>query len=682
MAAPVAKRIDHSFSHHGIRVQDPYHWLKDQSYPTVDDADVLAYLKEENQYYEAQMAPMKDLADALFTEMKERQPKEDASVPYKDGDFYYRWTFAKDAQYRVWSRAAVSAPEKWQNILDEPALATGHDYFRLGSFSISPNGRYLAYSVDTNGSERYVLNVKDLQTDTLLDISIDNNSGAPIWAADSQSFFYLKVNDNWQPYLVRKHTLGEDLAQDIDIYEEKDSSFFVGLSATQSDQFVVINTGDHVTSEIRVIPSDAPDTQPQLIAPRRTGHEYDIDHHGEHFFIHSNAQHKNFSMYRVATDNPSEDKWRLEIEGSKKHYLLGIVCFNNFIAISERIDGLDQIRLRNYKGEDQYVEFPEAAYSVGLGDNAEYAIDTLRLEYESLTTPDTTYDYQINQQQLEVKKVQEIPSGYSKEDFQSERIFVTSRDGVEVPVSLVYKKNRQPDSPLYLYAYGAYGSATQPWFSSVRLSLLERGFVFAIAHIRGGDELGYHWYEDGKLGARTNTFNDFVDVAKFLVKENYTDTGKLYIAGGSAGGELMGAVVNQAPELWGGVAAHVPFVDVLNTMLDTSLPLTPMEWPEWGNPIEDKEAFEFIRSYSPYDQITEKAYPPMLVTAGLNDPRVTYWEPAKYVAKLRAMKTDNHPILFKINMGAGHGGKSGRFDSLYETAEEYAFFLTLAGQDS
>ena len=690
---PTAEARPHSFALHGYTVDDPYHWLKDDSYPTVDDADVLAYLKEENAYFEARMAPRKGLVEELFAEIKARQAPEDANVPVKDGAFYYQWRFEKDQQYRVWSRwpadgdgASDGPTAAAEVILDEPALAKGHDYFRLGALSVSHNGRLLAYSTDTSGGERFTLRVKDLETGELLPDVIENTQGDPVWAADDSAFFYALLDDQWRPYQVRLHTLGDEHAAETNpdavIYQEDDPGFFAGVALTSSREYVVVSTADHITSEVRLVPAADPQSTPVVVSPRQTGHEYTVDHQGDRFIVRTNDTHKNSRLAIAPQDDPSQPNWQELVAPSDERYILGFQAFRDFLAVEERIDGVDQIRILNRDGSSAYVEFPEAAYTVGLGSNEEFTARTVRLNYESMVTPDTVFDYALDEDapdygRLHSRKVRRIPSGYDASQYVTERLNAPARDGVSVPVSVVYRKGLRKDgeAPLYLYGYGAYGNAIMPSFSTTRISLLDRGFAFAIAHIRGGDELGYHWYEAGKLDRRNNTFNDFVDVARHLIDEQYTSAGRIAIAGGSAGGELMGAVVNQAPELWGAVAAHVPFVDVLNTMLDTSLPLTPIEWPEWGNPIEDKSAFELIRSYSPYDQLQAGDYPPMLVTAGLNDPRVTYWEPAKYVAKLRTLKTDDNPLLLKTNMGAGHGGKSGRYDSLYEVAEEYAFFL-------
>ena len=685
---PRADRRPHAATYHGVTVEDPYHWLKDQSYPDVDDPDVLAYLEAENSYFEAMMAPHAELVETLYREIEARQEQDEAGVPVLEGGWYYQWRYEEGGQYRIWSRwpagdpgARMGPTANAETILDEPALA-GAGYFRLGALAVSRGGNLLAYSTDTSGSERYRLVVKDLTTGELLEDHIEDTIGSPAWAADDSAFLYTAVDENWRPYQVRRHRLGEPADKDSIVYEEHDPGFFVDLSTSASKRFFVIHTADHVTSEVHLLPVGDSDGELTTVAPRRANHEYSVDHQGDRFIVRTNDRHRNTRLAIAPEQDVSEKGWSSLLEGSDDLYIRGFSAFAGFIAVQERLDGLDQIRLIDRQGNHTHIDFPEPAYSADLGENPEYETDSLRLRYTSMVTPNTLYDYHLDGALLEVRKVQRIPSGYDASRYLTERLTATARDGARVPVSIVRRRDTPVDgtAPLYLYGYGAYGHAIPPSFSTTRLSLLDRGFIAAIAHIRGGDDLGYHWYEAGKLGRRTNTFNDFVDVARFLIRTGYTAAGRIAISGGSAGGELMGAAVNQAPELWGAVAAHVPFVDVLNTMLDTSLPLTPIEWPEWGNPIEDAAAFEFIRSYSPYDQLKPGAYPPMLVTAGLNDPRVTYWEPAKYVAKLRTLKTGSNPLLLKTNMGAGHGGKSGRFDSLREVAEEYAFLLTALGR--
>ncbi len=682
LSPPVAEKRKHSFTHHGITIEDPYHWLKDQSYPVVDDKDVLDYLGQENTYFEANMAAQKPLTNALFTEMKARIKEDDSSVPQKDGDWIYWSKFDEGSQYRKHYRKAASGGED-QLILDENALAKGKDYFRLGSVSLSQNAALMAYAYDDNGSERFETHVRDLATGTDLPDVIPGVLSSIIWSSDNKGFVYGLANENWRTDNLKYHRLGDDPAKDVEIFREADEGYRVDVGLSTQEDWMIIQTGDHITSELYLLPANDPLAKPKLIKKRSENVEYSADVRDGILYILTNDDHVNFRIATAPLDHP--DTWTTLIAGSDKVYLTGIELFKNFYVTESRVDGLDQIEIRDYAdaSKAQRIAFPEASYDAGLSNNPEYDVSKLRLSYESMVTPDTVFDYDIAAKKLETLKVQEIPSGYDASQYETERLMITARDGVQVPVSVVYKKGFKKDgsAPLHLYAYGAYGYAVPPGFSTTRLSLVDRGFAYAIAHIRGGDDLGYQWYLDGKLKKRTNTFNDFVDVGKALIARGYTSAGKLTASGGSAGGELMGAVANQAPEIFGAIVAHVPFVDVLNTMLDESLPLTPGEWPEWGNPITSKEDFEYIRSYSPYDQVTAKAYPPMLFTGGLNDPRVTYWEPAKMVAKLRDMKTDDNLLLMKINMGAGHGGKSGRWNALEETAEEFAFILWQMGME-
>ena len=685
---PVADQRPHTYTHYGITIEDPWHWLRDKGYPTVDDADVLAYLVAENEYFQEMMSPYQELTDTIFREIKAREQPDLSSVPWRRGNWYYQWSYQEGSQYRVWRRWAVGGsdtqeapPARPQTILDEPALARDCEYFRLGSASVSNDGSLLAYSTDTNGSERYRIVVKDLGTGEILKDEIEDATGSTVWAADDKSLFYTVVDANWRPWQVRRHVLGEPVKQDAVVYEETDPGFFVNVSSTTSMEYIVVATSDPVTSEVRLIPASSPDSAPVLVSPRRVGHEYSVDHQGDRFVIRTNDTHKNARLATSPANDPTESSWMPLLEASDSHYIRAAEAFQDFIALEERIDGLDHIRLIDCAGKSTFITFPESAYAARISTNPEFETVTLRLEYTSMVTPITVFDYHVDTNELEVRQIQQVPSGYDPSEYVTERVRVTARDGAQVPVSTVRRKDTPLDgtAPLYLYGYGAYGHAIPPSFSARILSLLDRGFIFAIAHVRGGDDLGYHWYEAGKLDKRTNTFNDFVDVARGLIGQGYGTEGRVAISGASAGGQLMGAVVNQALQLWGAVVAHVPFVDVLNTMVDDTLPLTPIEWPEWGNPIKDKAAFELIRSYSPYDQLKSRDYPPILVTAGLNDPRVTYWEPAKYVAKLRALKTDDNLLLLKTNMGAGHGGRSGRYDRLYEVAEDYTFILASMG---
>ena len=673
---PVAATRPHRFTMHGITIDDPWAWLKDPNYPDVTDKDVLAYLEEENAYFEAQMAPHRPLVDRLYEEMKARIKEDESSVPQKDGDHLYWTAFETGGQYRKWWRRPVAGgPDEL--LLDEPALAEGKEYFRLGAFSISNDASKLAYAIDDNGSERFTIHVKDLTTGELLPDTIPGMLSEIVWTADDSGFLYGLANKEWRTDNARVHRLGTDPAEDVELYHEEDEGYRVAVGETSDRKWIVIGTGDHVTSEIRLLPASDPFAEPILIAPRLPGREYDVDTHGDTLFIHTNDTDPMWRLVTAPITAPGE--WTERIAPSPHFYMTGVECFRDFFIVEGREDGLDQIEIHAYDpaAAPRRIPFPEASYAAGLGDNPEYAQTVLRLGYESMVTPGTVYDYDTATGQLTTLKVQEIPSGYDAAKYDTQRLKITVRDGTAVPVSIVYPRDfpRDGTRPLFLYAYGAYGHAIPPGFSTGILSLLDRGFAYAIAHIRGGDDLGQQWYHDGKLEKRTNTFNDFVDVAKGLVEQGWTSAGRIAIAGRSAGGELMGAVVNSDPQLWGAVIADVPFVDVLNTMLDETLPLTPGEWPEWGNPIEDVEAFELIRSYSPYDNVTAQDYPPMLISGGLNDPRVTYWEPAKWAAKLRATKTDTNVLLLKTNRGAGHGGKSGRFESLREAAEEHAFVL-------
>ncbi|MGE4429963.1 MAG: S9 family peptidase [Sphingobium sp.] len=676
---PVADRRQHSIDHHGRVLDDPYAWLRDPGYPEVTDKDVLAYLEAENGWFERAMTPHQGMIDTLFEEMKGRIKEDDRSVPQKDGDYIYWRAFEIGAQYRKWYRKPVSAGDgdaQDQLILDEPALAEGHEYFRLGAVSVSPCGRYLAFAIDTDGGERFEARIRDLSTGEMLPDMILGTLSALVWTSDSKALLYSLANENWRTDNARVHVLGTPVDQDREIFHEDDEGFRVSIGLSSSEKWIIIGTGDHVTSEAWLIPADDPFAAPRLVAARQAGREYDVDEHEGTLYIRTNDTHPNFRLVKAAVETP--DRWEEVIAADAHFYLTDFTLFKRFYVTEGRLDGLDQIEIRDYGTHAaKRLEFPEASYTASLDDNPEYDVTKIRIGYESMVTPDTIYDYDLASGAWDLLKVQEIPSGYDASAYATQRLMIPARDGTPIPVSIVYPKDFPMDGTgrLHLYGYGAYGLAMEPGFSTARLSLLDRGFAYAIAHIRGGDDLGQQWYLDGKLDKRTNTFTDFVDVAKGLIGRGFTAQGRISISGGSAGGELMGAVVNSDPDLWGAVVAHVPFVDVLNTMLDASLPLTPGEWPEWGNPIEDEAAFDLIASYCPYQNVKAQACPPLLVTAGLNDPRVTYWEPAKWVAKLRATKTDANILLLKTNMGAGHGGKSGRFESLRETAEEFAFIL-------
>ena len=673
---PTAEQRHYSYERHGVTIEDPFHWLRDANYPEVADPDVLAYLNAENSYFQAWEKQHKVLIDQLFEEMKGRIKEDDSSVPIRDGDFLYWWAFRPGAEYRTWYRKPVSGGED-HVIFDEPVEAEGKEYFRLGALEVSPDGKLLATLADYDGSERFELRIRDLATGKDVETVTKVGIGQPVWTSDSAGIVFNEVNDNWRSYRARYHRLGQPTDTDVTLYEETEElGFSVGVGKSTDKSLIIISTGDNATSEVRFV-SAADPTQPlTLISPRKANREYHVDAAHGKLWIHTNDDHVNFRIAEADLANPEE--WRTVIAGSDRVYLTGASSYRDHLTISSRADGLDQLILRTYEGEETRIPFKEASYTASFHGNPEFAPESYRLGYSSMVTPATTYDYHPESGELEVRKVQEIPSGYDATQYVTERLTIEARDGAKVPVSVVYKKGFQKngEGKLFLYAYGAYGIAIPPAFNSNRTSLLDRGWACAIAHIRGGDDLGYQWFLDGKLKKRTNTFNDFVDVAKGLVAEKFTRPGRIAINGGSAGGELMGAVVNSDPDLWGAVIADVPFVDVLNTMLDDTLPLTPGEWPEWGNPITDKAAFELIRSYSPYDNVRQQDYPPMLITGGLTDPRVTYWEPAKWAARLMVNKTDGNLLMLKINMGAGHGGKSGRWQRLHEIAETYAFMLT------
>jgi oligopeptidase B len=598
----------------------------------------------------------------------------------RDGEFLYWWAFTPGAQYRTWYRRPAAGGDD-QVVFDEPVEAEGKDYFRLGALEPSPDGRLLATLVDDNGSERFHLRIRDLATGKDIETVTEVGIGQPVWTSDSAGIVFTEVNEHWRSYRARYHRLGRPANEAVTLYEETEElGFSVGAHKSHDKSLIFVSTGDNATSEVRFVSAADPSQPLTLISRRKPNREYHVDAAHGKLWIHTNDDHVNFRIAEADPANP--ENWRTLIAGSDRVYLTGVTAYRDHLAISSRVDGLDQLVLRSYAGEETRIPFREASYTAFFFGNPEFAPESYRVGYSSMVTPMTTYDYHPDTGELEVRKVQEIPSGYDASQYATERLMITARDGVKVPVSVVYRRDfeKNGEGKLFLYGYGAYGMAVPPTFNSNRISLLDRGWACAIAHIRGGDDLGHQWFLDGKLKKRTNTFNDFVDVAKGLISEGFTKAGNIAINGRSAGGELVGAVANSNPDLWGTVVGDVPFVDVLNTMLDDTLPLTPGEWPEWGNPIIDASVFEHMRTYSPYDNVKRQAYPPMLITGGLTDPRVTYWEPAKWAAKLRATKTDDSLLLLKINMGAGHGGKSGRWEGLHEVAETYAFILTQTGK--
>lgn len=678
---PQATAKNFQAEYHGITLTDDYHWLRDQGYPEVNDKPVLDYLKTENDYYAQFLAPHKTLVNTLFEEFKGRIDEADTSVPWRKDGYEYRWYYQPGKEYRTWVRRKLDSDVE-QVFIDENLLAEGHEYFSLGDWDISPDNSYLAYSVDTDGSERSIIKIKNLVTNEYLKDELADAAGAVLFSQNSQSLIYsLLQQDKWRTLSINVHQLGTEQSTDKVLLSEVDESFYLDFYLTSSTDYLVIQTGNSITNEVSVVSMANLNQAPQSLNKREQNFLLQVDHGNEYFYLLANDTHTNFRLAKVQDNQPTYSLWQDVLPGSDTRYIKGMQVFKDYLAVEQSIQGIESISIMPNQLPSYEISLPEKVASVGLGTNPEFNQKHLRIRYESMITPGSVYDFDLTSRALNMRKVRVVPSGYDKSQYQTERIMADARDGTKVPVTLVYKKGFKKNSsqPLYLYAYGAYSFGLDPNFSTTRLSLLDRGFAFAYAHVRGGDEMGHQWYLDGKLEKRTNTFNDFIDVAKHLINDGYVAEGNISIEGGSAGGELMGVVANQAPQLWRSVTLAVPFVDVLNTMLDATLPLTPPEWSEWGNPLTSKETFEYIQSYSPYDNIQAKEYPPMLVTGGLNDPRVTYWEPAKWTAKMRATKTDKNLLVMRINMGAGHFSNTGRYGRLKDTAEEYAFALIAHG---
>ena len=670
---PRAKQIPKKLEKHGDVRVDPYYWLRER-----DNPEVIAYLEAENAYTEAMMKHTETLQNALYEEMLGRIKQTDYEVPEKLDDYYYYTRTEEGKQYAIYCRKKGSLDAEEEVLLDQNELAAGKTYFRIGVFRVSPNHQLLAYSVDTTGSEQYTVYIKDLRTGELLPDRIPNTYYSVQWANDNRTLFYNTLDAAHRPFKLFRHRLGADPREDELVHFEEDEAYFLRVTKTRSRRYLLLRLESNTTTEVWYLDADQPDGRFRLIHPRQHEMEYYVAHHGEHFYILTNdAGAKNFKLMRVATRNPAKKYWREVLPHRKEVKIDQVELFANHLVVFERENGTERIRITDLRTQAEHeVAFEEPAFAVMPTTNPDFNTSVLRFKYSSLVTPESVFDYDMETRTRELKKQEEVLGGYDPEQYVSERIFATAPDGVKVPMSLVYKKGLVKDgnNPCYLYGYGSYGAIIEPRFNSNRLSLLDRGFVFAIAHVRGGGMLGRYWYEDGKLLKKKNTFTDFIACAEHLVAEKFTNPKKLVIAGGSAGGLLMGAVTNMRPDLFRAVVAHVPFVDVLTTMLDPTIPLTVIEYEEWGNPNE-KEYYDYMKSYSPYDNVEAKAYPNLLVTAGLNDPRVQYWEPAKWTAKLRALKTDENLLLLKTNMGAGHGGASGRYEALKERALEYAFVL-------
>jgi oligopeptidase B len=672
---PVAKIVPKEIAVHDDTRVDHYAWLRERENP-----DVIAYLEAENAHTEQVMAHTKPLQEALYKEILGRIQETDLSVPVKRDDYFYYTRTEEGKAYGISCRKhrSLDAPE--EILLDANVLAAGEKYFRLGNFSVSPDHRLLAYSTDVQGDETYTIVVKDLATGELLPDRIANTYYSLEWANDNRTFFYTTLDPARRPYRLFRHQLGA--ASDDLVYEEQDGRFVLGVGRTRSRRFLVLHLSSALTSEVRHLEADNPLGAFLVMLPRKQDVEYDASHHGEFFYIRTNEGAKNFRLMRTPVANPSRDNWEEVIPARTGITIEGVDSFEDHLVVYERERGLEKIAIHDSNGVFRhYIEFPEPVYTVGATGNAEYSTKTLRFVYTSLVTPASVFDYNIETRQRELKKQYEVKGGYDASQYQSERIFATAPDGVEVPISLVYRRGfeKNGQSSLLLYAYGSYGHSIDPGFSSERLSLLDRGFVFAIAHVRGGAELGEEWHDHGKLLAKKNTFADFIASAEHLIRNRYTAAVHLAIMGGSAGGLLVGAVLNMRSDLFRAAVAKVPYVDNVNTGLDPTLPLTISEYEEWGNP-QTKEYYDYIKSYSPYENVAPREYPIMLVTAGLNDPRVSYWEPAKWVAKLRAMKKDKNVLLLKTNMGSGHFGPSGRYEGIKEVAFDYAFLLWALGK--
>jgi oligopeptidase B len=687
-AAPDALRRPHSFTRHGITVEDDYAWLKDGNWqevlhdPSVLDPDIRSYLEAENAHTESWLGHTASLQKKLVAEMRGRIKEDDSSVPSPDGPFAYFRKFREGGQHEMFGRMPRDGGEQYI-VLDGDELAKTHDYFKFGGARHSPDHALQAWSADTKGSEYFAIHVRDWVTGKDHDDLIEETDGAVVWTADSKSFYYVKLDKNHRPMQVWRHRLGTTQQDDVLVYEEQDSGWFTHLHESTSGRFCVIAGGDHETSEQRLIDLANPDAPPRLVAARETNMQYSIADRGDELFILTNAGDAiDFKIVTAPLNAPERANWRDLIPHRAGVYVLDHDLYSGHLVRLERANALPSIVIRDLgTGEEHAIAFDEAAYSLDTMGSYEFDTTNLRFSYSSMTTPSEVYDYDMAKRTRTLRKRQEIPSGHDPADYVTTRIMAKSRDGAEVPVSLLHRRDFRQDgsAPLLLYGYGSYGMAMPASFSANRLSLVDRGFVYAIAHIRGGTDKGWGWYLDGKREKKTNSFDDFAACARALIETKYTGRKRIVAHGGSAGGMLMGAVANRAGELFAGIVAEVPFVDVLNTMLDDSLPLTPPEWPEWGNPIESENDFRTILSYSPYDNVAAKEYPSILAMGGLTDPRVTYWEPAKWIARLRATMTDGGPVLLRTNMGAGHGGASGRFNRLDEVAIVYAFALWAAG---
>jgi oligopeptidase B len=673
---PIAEKIPKQLTMHNHTRVDDYFWLNQRENPKV-----IAYLEAENAYKDAALKHTEPLQEALFQEIVGRIKQTDLSVPYKDNGYFYYTRYEQGLEYPYHCRKKGDLDAEEEVLLNVNAMAEGFSYFNATGLTVSPDNTLLAYGVDTVSRRKYTLHFKDLRTGDVLPDAILETTGRAVWANDNQTVFYTRKDEALRPYKIFRHVLGSDPAEDTEIYHEGDNTFNAHIFKTKSKLYLLIGSDSTVSTEYRFLDAENPEGVFRILQGRERDLLYGVDHFQDHFYIRTNLNAKNFRLMKTPVDRTSKDNWEEVYPHQEDVLFQDFELFEKYLVVTEMKAGIPDIRIIEWDDFNEHrLDFPDAAYLAGLSTNREFDTDILRYSYTSLTTPSSVYDYNMLTKEKTLLKQDEVLGGFDSDNYQSERLFAPARDGIQVPISLVYRKGfaREGSHPMLLYAYGSYGSSMYPTFRSDRLSLLDRGFVYAIAHIRGGQEMGRWWYEDGKLLKKKNTFTDFIDCAEFLIKENVAAADKVFAMGGSAGGLLMGAVLNMRPDLWKGVVAGVPWVDVITTMLDETIPLTAGEWDEWGDPRK-KEYYDYMLSYSPYDQVTAQDYPVMLVTTGLHDSQVQYWEPAKWVAKLRALKTDNKLLVLHTNMDAGHGGQSGRFRRFRETALEYAFMFDLLG---
>jgi oligopeptidase B len=670
---PIAQKVPYTHITHGDERLDLYHWLRDKKNP-----EVIAHLTAENHYTQVMMQPTEPLQESLYQEMLGRIQETDLSVPARKDNYYYYSRTVEGQAYPIFCRRAGSLESPEEVLLDQNQLAVGHEYFAVGVMSVSPNHLILAYSVDTTGAEQYTLYFLDLQTREVAPQHIPETYYSFAWANDNQTVFYTKIDSANRPDRLFCHRLGQDITNDVLVYHEPDELYRLAVNKTESDAYIVLSLNSMTTAEVHVLSADSPTGVFEVIRPRSPGIDYNITHHDHNFYITTNEDAVNFKLLKTPVDQLALEHWQTVIPHREEVYLLGTEAFKNHLVIHELTDGVPQLRIHKFStGEEYYIDFPEPVYGLVGGGNLEFDTNLYRFTYTSFTTPQSVFEYNLDTKTRELKKETPILGEYDRTQYVSERCIATATDGAQIPISLVYKKGieRNGQNPLLLCGYGSYGYSYMIGFSSTRLSLLDRGVVYAIAHVRGGADKGRKWYHAGKLLHKKNTFTDFICCAEELIAQNWTSPQHLAMSGGSAGGLLMGAVLNLRPDLFCQAIADVPFVDVLTTILDPSLPLTVLEWEEWGNP-QDKIVYDYMKSYSPYDNVTAQTYPHLLVNAGLNDPRVAYWEPAKWVAKLRDLKLGNQVLLLKTNMDAGHGGASGRYEQLREIAFDYAFLLS------